>query len=46
MSIGKYSNQRIDLVHESQKDHKCDSCGRAFSSAMILKQHIIRNHNS
>ena len=32
--------KHIDSVHNVQKDHKCDSCGKAFSSARYLKTHI------
>ena len=28
-----------------QKDHKCDSCGKAFSQARDLKKHIDSVHN-
>ena len=43
-----YSDLR---VHNVKKDHKCDSCGKAFSDAQYLKthmnsvQHINRVHN-
>ena len=32
-------------VHIGQKDHKCDSCGKAFSEAGKLKKHINSVHN-
>ena len=35
----------INAVHNSQKDHKCDSCGKAFSEAGSLKTHINGVHN-
>ena len=35
----------INAVHNGQKDHICDSCGKAFSQAWILKKHIDTVHN-
>ena len=32
-------------VHNGQKDHKCDACGRSFSEAGNLKKHINAVHN-
>ena len=32
------------IVHESVKDHKCDSCGKTFSEAGTLKKHIHTVH--
>ena len=37
--------KHIHSVHNGQKDHKCDSCGKAFSSAGDLKKHINAVHN-
>ena len=34
----------IDIVHEDQKDYKCDSCGKLFSQAGDLKRHIGKIH--
>ena len=35
----------IDSVHNGQKDHKFDSCGKAFSKGENLKTHINSVHN-
>ena len=35
----------MNAVHNGQKDHKCDSCGKAFSLAGVLKRHINAVHN-
>ena len=35
----------IDSVHNCQKDHKCNSCGKSFSQAENLKKHINSVHN-
>ena len=35
----------INSVYNGQKDHKCDSCGKAFSQAGDLKKHINAIHN-
>ena len=32
-------------LHNGQKDHKCDSCGKTFSWAQYLKKHIISVQN-
>ena len=37
--------RHINSVHNGQKDHKCDSCGKLFSQAGNLKKHIISVHN-
>ena len=37
--------KHINHVHNCQKDHKCESCGKAFSSAGDLKDHINGVHN-
>ena len=37
--------KHINSVHNSQKDYKCDSCGKAFSLAGDLKRHINAVHN-
>ena len=44
-SEAKILKQHINLVHNGQKDYKCDSCGKAFSRANSLKIHIISVHN-
>ena len=36
--------KHINSVHNGQKDHKCDSCGKAFSSTGDLKKHTIAVH--
>ena len=41
----KYMRDHINSVHNVQKDHKCDSCGKAFSKAGNLKRHINSAHN-
>ena len=33
-------------VHNGQKDHKCDSCGKAFSRPGHLKKHIKAVHDN
>ena len=33
----EFKNNKINSVHNSQKDHKCDSCGKPFSIAQYLK---------
>ena len=35
----------INSVHNGEKDHKCDSCEKAFSRAGHLKIHINAVHN-
>ena len=35
----------INSVHNGQKDHKCDSCEKSFSSSGYLKKHINSVHN-
>ena len=35
----------INVVHNGQKDHKCDSCGKAFSYRGDLKKHKNSVHN-
>ena len=37
--------KHIDEVHNAQKDHKCESCGKLFSQAGTLKMHINSVHN-
>ena len=37
--------KHINAVHKGQKGHKCDSCGKAISSAQYLKIHINSVHN-
>ena len=32
-------NRHIRLVHEGQKDHKCDICGKLYSGAVTLIRH-------
>ena len=34
----------IDSVHEGEKEHKCESCGKLFSRAEHLKRHINAVH--
>ena len=38
--------KHINGVHNGQKDHKCDSCGKSFSSAQMMKYHIKAIHNN
>ena len=35
--IAGCSKIHINAVHKVQKDHKCDSCGKAFSQARSLQ---------
>ena len=35
--------KHIHTVHEGQKDHSCESCGKSFSQAIYLK-HIHTVH--
>ena len=35
----------VPAVHNGQKDHKCNSCGKALSTAQNLKTHINLVHN-
>ena len=36
----------MKIVHENKKNHKCDSCRKAFSLAGDLKKHITNTvHN-
>ena len=37
--------RHINTVHNGQKDHKCDSCGKLFSKPCNLKIHISTVHN-
>ena len=34
----------INTIHNGEKDHKCDSCGKAFSHAGDLKKHTKQVH--
>ena len=34
----------IYTIHEVHKDYKCESCGRSFSQAGVLKRHIHTVH--
>ena len=36
--------KHIHTVHEGHKDHKCESCGKSFSSRQMLKKHIHAIH--
>ena len=35
----------INAVHNGQKDHKCDTCGKLFSIIGNLSRHINSVHN-
>ena len=39
-----YLKIHIKAIHNSQRDHKCDSCGKAFSHAGDLKKHTKQVH--
>ena len=43
--LGRNLINHINAVHNSQKDHKCESCGNTFSQAGHLKTHINSVHN-
>ena len=36
----------IHTVHKGHKDRKCDSCGKSYTEARILKKHIHAVHES
>ena len=35
----------MKIIHEGQKDHKCEFCDESFSIAGSLKTHIKRIHD-
>ena len=37
--------RHIHTVHEGNKDHKCDDCGKIFSSLQVLEKHLHRVHD-
>ena len=38
-STGGNLKIHVNAVHNGQKDHKCDSCGKAFSTAGSMRKH-------
>ena len=32
-------------MHEGRRDHKCETCGKSFSSAQALQKHIHKFHD-
>ena len=44
-SLADYLKKHINRVHNSWKDHKCDSCGNCFSQPHHLKRHINTMNN-
>ena len=32
--------KHLQTVHEGQRNHKCNACGKSFSNSGKLKQHI------
>ena len=44
LTIKSLTSFRV-TVHNGRKDHKCDSCAKAFSEAGSLKTHINSVHN-
>ena len=44
-SQAHHLNLHINAVHNGQKNHKCDSCGKVFPPTGHLKAHINAVHN-
>ena len=44
-STANYMKIHINTIHNGEKDHKCDSCGKSFTQAGCLKRHINSVHN-
>ena len=44
-STANYMKIHINTIHNDEKDHKCDSCGKSFSQSGSLKTRINSVHN-
>ena len=42
--IAHYLRKHIYTVHESHKDHKCESCFKSYTTAQNLRKHIHTVH--